>query len=81
MPNPLQLVLDRLLPPSVFARLLLEPLALLFQIGRIIAFIDKIATTIELKYPANHIVEEIAVMGYKDDVALIIDQMLFQPSH
>ena len=81
LPDPLQLVLNRLLTTRIFTRFLLEALALLLKIGRIIAFIDKIATTIELEYPAHHIIEEVAVVGYKDDVALIVDQMLFQPRH
>ena len=81
MPDPLQFVLDRFLASSVFARFLLEALAFLFQIGRIIALVDKIAATIEFEDPADNIIEEVTIVGHENDVTLIVDQMLFQPSH
>ena len=79
LPDPFKLVLNRLLTAGVFTRFLLQTLRLLFEIGRIIAFIDKVTTAIELKDPADDIIQEIAIVGHENDVALIIDQMLFQP--
>ena len=81
MPDPLQLVLNGLLTTRVLTRFLLKPLALLFKIGRIIAFVDKITATIEFEYPANDVVEEVAIVGYKNNVTLIIDEVLFKPSN
>ena len=79
LPDPGQLVLDRLLTALVLARFLFESLGLFLQIGGVIAFIDEVARAIELEDPVHHIVQEVAVMGDEDDVAGIIDQMLFQP--
>src|SRR3546814_81262 len=79
LPDPLELVLDRLLATGVLARFLLETLALLFEIGRIIAFVDEIAAAIEFEDPVHDIVEEVAIVGDEDDVARIVDEMLFEP--
>ena len=77
--DPFQLVGDGLLLALVLALFLFEPLRLLIEIGRIITFVDKVAAAIELEDPVDDIVEEIAVMGDEDDVARIVDQMLFEP--
>src|SRR5690606_9397834 len=79
LPDPFKLVLDRLLTPGILACFLLETLALLLEIGRIIAFVDKIAAAIELEDPVYDIVEKIAVVGDQDDIARIVDEMLFEP--
>src|SRR3546814_4787623 len=76
LPDPFEFVLDRLLASGVLARFLFEALALLFQIGRIIALVDEIAAAIEFEDPIHDIVEEIAVVGDEDDVARIVDEML-----
>src|SRR3546814_12692244 len=36
---------------------------------------------VELKHPAHDIVGEVAVVGNKDDVAGVIDEVIFQPLH
>src|SRR3546814_2663860 len=61
LPDPFEFVLDRLLASGVLARFLFEALALLFQIGRIIALVDEIAAAIEFEDPIHDIVEEIEI--------------------
>src|SRR3546814_18437276 len=39
------------------------------------------AAPVELKHPAHDTVEEVAVVGNKDDVAGVIDEVIFQPLH
>src|SRR3546814_10779372 len=67
LPDPLEPVLDRLLATGVLARFLLATLALLFEIGRIIAFVDEIAAAIEFEDPVHDIVEEVAIVGDEED--------------
>src|SRR3546814_18107659 len=81
LPDPFEFVLDRLLASGVLARFLFEALALLFQIGRIIALVDEIAAAIEFEDPIHDIVEEIAVVGDEDEVARLVDEMLFVPGN
>ena len=63
LPDPFELVADRRLAARFLALLLLEPLGLLLEIGRIIAFVGEVFAAIELEDPAHHIVEEVAVVG------------------
>ena len=79
--DPFQLVVDRLLLALLLALFLLQPLGFLLQIAGIIGFVDVIAAAIELEHPVHDIVEEVAVVGDEDDVAGIIDEMLFEPLH
>ena len=78
-PDPFQLVVDRLLLAGLLALFLREAFCLLFQIGGVVSFVDVVARAIELEDPVHDIVEEIAVVGDEDDVAGIVDQMLFEP--
>src|SRR3546814_18250524 len=68
---------DTLFPDTTLFR----SLGRAFKPRRIIALERNAAATIQLKHPADDIIEEIAIVGDKDDVARIIDQMLFQPLH
>ena len=77
--NPFQLLLDCLLPTFLFAVLLAHALCLGFEPRRIIAFERNAAPAIELEYPADDVIEEVTVMRDEDDIAGIIDEMLFQP--
>src|SRR3546814_3420020 len=47
----------------------------------VIALERNTAAPVELKHPAHDIVEEVAVVGNKDDVAGVIDEVIFQPLH
>ncbi len=58
-----------------------QPLLLLFQPRGVVAFERDALAAVELEYPAGDVVEEIAVMGDRDDRAGIILQMMFEPGH
>jgi len=64
---------------GLFAALLLEPLLLLHQPGRIIALVGNALAAVEFENPARDVVEEVAVMGDDQDGAGIVAQMAFQP--
>ena len=53
LPDPLELVLDRLLAARFLALLLLEALGLLLQIGRVIALVGEVFPAIELEDPVR----------------------------
>ena len=77
--NPLKLVLDRLGAALVLAVLLLEPLALGFKVGRIIALVGEVFSAIEFENPADDIIEEITVMGDHQHRAGIELEVVLQP--
>jgi len=79
LPHPLQLVLDRLLAALVLAFLLRHAFRLGFQPAGVIALERQALAAVDLEHPVDNIVEKIAVMGDENDVAGIVDQMLFQP--
>ena len=65
--------------PRFLALLLLEPLGLLLEVGRVIALVREVFPAIELEDPAHHIVEEVAVVGDHQHRAGIFLEMAFQP--
>ncbi|MGY3651612.1 hypothetical protein ACVWW2_006903 [Bradyrhizobium sp. LM4.3] len=79
--DPFLLAGQRLLMSSVLAALLLEPLLLLLQPGRVIALVGDALAAIELEDPTRDVVEEVAIMGDDQDRAGIVAQMPFQPRH
>src|ERR1700730_6309193 len=66
---------------DLLAALLLQPLLLLHQPGRIIALVRNALAAIELENPPRDVVEEVAVMGYDQDRAWIVAQMAFEPGY
>ncbi len=79
--NPFLLALERALVRGLLAALLLQPLLLLHQPGRIVALVGNALAAVELEDPAGDIVEEVAVVGDDQDRAGIVAQMPFQPVH
>ena len=63
------------------AALLLQPLLLLHEPGRIVALIGYALAAIELEDPAGDVVQEVAVVGDDQDRARIVAQVAFQPVH
>jgi catechol 2,3-dioxygenase-like lactoylglutathione lyase family enzyme len=59
----------------------LEPLVLLLQPGRVVAFPRDAGAAIELEDPAGDIVEEVAVVGHRHDGAGEFGEMALQPRH
>src|SRR3546814_6566908 len=79
--NPFQLLVNGLLTARFFALFLRHALGLRLQPRAVIALERNTAAPVELKHPAHDIVEEVAVVGNKDDVAGVIDEVIFQPLH
>src|SRR5712692_10198281 len=73
--DPFPLAGERALARRFLAALLLEPLLLLPEPGRVIALVGDATAAIEFEDPAGHVVEEIAVVGDDQDRAGIIAQM------
>ena len=78
--HPLEFAFERPLLGLVFARFLFEPLGLLFEPGRIVALVGNAAAAVQLEDPAGDVVEEIAVVGDDQAGALVVDQVLLEPS-
>ena len=79
--DPFVLAGERSLPRLLFAPLLLEPLLLLHEPGRVVALIGNAAAAIEFENPSRHVVEEVAVVGDDQDRAGIVAQVPFEPRH
>ncbi len=78
-PHPLELALDR---PAAGARLLLlarEARLLLLEPGGVVAAERDAAAAVELENPARDVVEEVAVVGDRDDRALVVGQEALEP--
>ena len=80
-PDPLELTGERLASRPVGLLLGCEPGLLLLEPGGVVALPRDPCSPIELEDPPGHVVEEIAVVGYGDDSALILLQGAFQPRH
>src|SRR5262249_15976003 len=78
--DPFLLAGERALARRFLAALLLEPLLLLREPGRVIALVGAAAAAIEFEDPAGHVVEEIAVVGDDQDRAGIVAQMALEPT-
>jgi hypothetical protein len=53
----------------------------LFEPGRVIALPGDAIATVKLENPTGDVIEEVAVVGDRDDGALVIAQMMFEPRH
>ena len=78
--HPFQLPREGFLAGFILARLLREPLRLLFQPAGIIPLIGKAAPAVQFQNPAGDVIEEIAIVGHNQNGALISHQVLLQPS-
>ena len=79
--DPFLLARERALARFLLAALLLQPLLLLHEPGRIIALVGNAAAAVEFENPAGDVVEEVAVVGDDQDRARIVAQMAFEPRH
>ncbi len=78
--DPFLLAGKRALARFFLAAFLREPLLLLHEPRRIIAFVRNAAAAVEFENPAGDVVEEVAVVGDDQDRARIIAQMCAGPS-
>ena len=54
---------------------------LLLQPARVVALVGDALAAVELEDPAGDVVEEVAVVGDRDDRALVLGQVLLEPGH
>ena len=78
-PHPFELALQRAAAGLVDLLLLREPLLLLFEPARVVAFPRDARAAVELEDPARDVVEEVAVVGHRDDGAVVVLQVPFEP--
>src|SRR5262249_9084646 len=58
-----------------------QPLLLLGEPGRVVAFPRYARSTIELQDPAGDVVEEVAVVGHRDDRPRVLLEVALEPCH
>ena len=79
--DPIELVLQSPLPFALGFFFHAQPFLFLFQPGRIVPFPGDPKTPVKLKDPAGDIIQEIAIMRNRDDSALVVLQVVFQPGN
>ena len=77
--HPVQFSLKRFLTLAFAFFFLSQALGFLFQPARIIPLVRNAFATIQFQNPSRHIVQEIAIVGDRNDGAFVTTQMLFQP--
>ena len=70
---------ELLLPGRLLLLLDLEPLLLRFQPSGVVALEGVSVTAVELENPLGNVVEEIAIVGDRDDASGILRQVLLEP--
>src|SRR4029077_5418535 len=70
--NPLELALERPLLARLGLLLLLQSILLLLEPRRVVAFPGNAAAAIELEDPAGDVIEEVTIVGDRDDRAGVI---------
>ena len=78
--DPFTLAREGALVRRLFTTLLLQPLLLLLEPGRIIALIGDAAAAVELENPPSDVVEEVAVMGNDQNRARVVAQVGLEPA-
>ena len=77
--HPLELGGDRALARGLLALLLLQALLLLLEPARVVALERQAGAAVELEDPARDVVEEVAIVGDRDDRALVLLEVLLEP--
>ncbi len=77
--HPLELTLERLASLAGGFLFLSHALRLLVEPRRVVALPGDALATVELKNPASHVVEEVAVVGHGNHSALILVEVLLEP--
>src|SRR5207253_3478733 len=80
-PDPLELALERSPPRHIGLLLLLESPVLLLEPGRVVALPWDAVASVELEDPARDVVEEIPVVGDRDDRPGVLFQQALEPRH
>ena len=79
--DPLELVLQALALLRVLGPLDLQPGRLGLQVGGVVALVRVGVAAVELEDPLGHVVQEVPVVGDRDDGARVLLQVLLQPLH
>ncbi len=79
--DPGQFVLEPLLQLLVLLALDLEPLGLLLQVRGVVALVGVRAAAVELEDPLGDVVQEVPVVGDRQDGARVGGQVLLEPQH
>ena len=77
--HPFELAGERAPPRLVDLLLLREPLLLLLEPARVVALPRDAVAAVELEDPARDVVEEVAVVGHRDDGAVVLVQVTLEP--
>ena len=77
--DPLELALERAPARLVDLLFLREPLVLLLEPARVVAFPRDAVPAVELEDPARDVVEEVPVVGDRDDGAVVLLEVAFEP--
>jgi hypothetical protein len=80
-PDPLQLALDRPPPRRLLALVLFQPGPLLLKPAGVVALIRDPPPSVELEDPAGDVVEEVAIVGHRDDGPLVVVEVALEPPH
>ena len=59
----------------------LEALLLLFEVGRVVALVRIEVATVDLGDPLGDVIEEVAIVGNRDNGALVALQVLLEPQN
>src|SRR5690606_7401506 len=79
--DPFELARERATPLALGLLFLLEALALLIEPGGVVALPRDALAAIELEDPSGDVVEEVAVVGDRDDGAGVVVEMALEPRH
>ena len=77
--HPFELGRDRALTALLRALFLGQPSLLLLEPAGVVALVGDALAAVELEDPAGDVVEEVAVVGDRDDRALVLGEMLLEP--
>ena len=77
--DPLELGRDRALARLLGLLLLRQALLLLLEPRGVVALVGDAAAAVELEDPAGDVVEEVAIVGDRDDRALVLGQVALEP--
>ena len=78
-PDPLELAVDRAPARGLLACLGLQPRALLLEPAGVVALVGDPAAAVELEDPARDVVEEVAIVGDRDDRARVVVEVTLEP--
>ena len=77
--HPLELGRDRALARLIGLLLLGQALLLLLEPRGVVALVGDAPAAVQLEDPAGDVVEEVAIVGHRDDRALVLGQVTLQP--